>query len=292
MTWPTHLRPGAIRFSRASARYDETIAFYRDVVGLPVIGGFRDSFDETGTIFGLPNSTVQLEVVRAHPAAPVGEIDMLVLYLADADAVIAATAPLREHGLAPLVKQHPYWEANGAVTFADPDGRQVVFVPWIYRVELDGVVHIELHAGPREELRASFQLAEDSPSELASYINKGRVLVARIDDVVVGHLQLVDGGRAGVVELKNMAVREDQQCRGIGAQLINAAVQLAAADGATTMLVSTAAESTGNLRFYQRQGFRLRSVDRDAFTAVGDYPKGIVIDGIPMRDRVWLDREL
>jgi hypothetical protein len=28
--------------------------------------------------------------------------------------------------------QHPYWAANGGVTYQDPDGREVVFVPWVY----------------------------------------------------------------------------------------------------------------------------------------------------------------
>ena len=44
----------AVRFAHASRHYDITIAFYRDVVGLPVIGMFADSFGEDGTIYGLP----------------------------------------------------------------------------------------------------------------------------------------------------------------------------------------------------------------------------------------------
>ncbi|OOK79492.1 hypothetical protein BZL30_3036 [Mycobacterium kansasii] len=32
------------------------------------------------------------------------------------------------------VEQHPYWEATGAVTFRDPDGREVVFAPFVYGV--------------------------------------------------------------------------------------------------------------------------------------------------------------
>jgi hypothetical protein len=36
-------------------------------------------------------------------------------------------------------------------------------------------------------------------------------------------------------------------------------------------------------------GFRLRSVERDAFTAATGYADDIDIDGIPLRDRVWLD---
>jgi hypothetical protein len=27
---------------------------------------------------------------------------------------------------------HPYWHANGGVTYQDPDGREVVFVSWVY----------------------------------------------------------------------------------------------------------------------------------------------------------------
>ena len=49
-------------------------------------------------------------------------------------------------------------------------------------------------------------------------------------------------------------------------------------------------EVIGNLRFYQRQGFRMRSVERDAFTPATGYPPGLRIDGIELRDRVWLDR--
>jgi hypothetical protein len=54
--------------------------------------------------------------------------------------------------------------------------------------------------------------------------------------------------------------------------------------------VATAAADTGNLRFYQRQGFRIRGVDRDAFSPASGYPPGLEVDGIPLRDRVWLDR--
>jgi hypothetical protein len=54
------------------------------------------------------------------------------------------------------------------------------------------------------------------------------------------------------------------------------------------MLVATASADTGNLRFYQRLGFRMLSIQRDAFTAADGYPAGLVIDGIPLLDRVWL----
>ena len=151
-------------------------------------------------------------------------------------------------------------------------------------------IRIEVHTGPREELRPLFVLAEDSRTELDSYLHAGRVLVARAGPETVGHLQLVDTDRPGRVELKNMAVQEAWRGHGVGRLLVAAAVDLAAASAATEMVVATGAADVGNLRFYQRQGFRMRSVERDVFTPAAGYPPGIVVDGIPLLDRVWLDR--
>jgi predicted N-acetyltransferase YhbS len=87
-------------------------------------------------------------------------------------------------------------------------------------------IRIETYDGPREELRPLFELAEDSASELASYLDAGQVLVARSGADVVGHLLLVDTGVAGEVELKSMAVRADRQGTGVGALLVRAALEL------------------------------------------------------------------
>jgi ribosomal protein S18 acetylase RimI-like enzyme len=155
-----------------------------------------------------------------------------------------------------------------------------------------GEVRVEPYTGSRSSLRPLFELAEDSPAQLDTYLTAGRVLLARRGAEVVGHLQLVETDRPGEVELKNMAVREDLQGQGIGAQLVRAAVELVAAEAASVLVVATAAADTGNLRFYQRQGFRMRAIERDAFTPATGYPSGIRIDGIELRDRVWLDQQV
>jgi GNAT superfamily N-acetyltransferase len=153
-------------------------------------------------------------------------------------------------------------------------------------------VLVEPHAGDREELRPLFALAEDSPAQLNSYLGAGRVLVARSGDDVIGHLQLVDTDRPGEFEIKNMAVREDRQGSGVGARLVRAALERVVAERGTVLLVATGAADVGNLRFYQRQGFRMLAVERDAFTPATGYPAGIRVDGIELRDRVWLDYRL
>jgi hypothetical protein len=97
-----------------------------------VLESFGGSYGEDGTIFGLPDSSVQLEIVRSTaPAVPVDRVDMLVFYLADAAAQEQLTARMAAAGLEPT-SQHPYWQANGGLTYRDPDGREVVFVSWVY----------------------------------------------------------------------------------------------------------------------------------------------------------------
>jgi GNAT superfamily N-acetyltransferase len=157
---------------------------------------------------------------------------------------------------------------------------------------MDDVLTITVHTGSRSGLRPLFELAEDSAAQLDAYLDQGRVLVARIGDDAVGHLQLVATGRPDEVELKNMAVTESRRGTGIGRALVDAAVALAVAESRRRVLVATGAADVGNLRFYQRVGFRMLAVDRDAFVPATGYPEEIVIDGIPLRDRVWLDREL
>ncbi len=130
--WPEHLPVGALRVGRSSAHYDQAVRFYRDLVGLPVLESFAGSYGEDGMIFGLPDTSVQLEIVRSTgPAVRADRIDMLVLYLPDAAAQERLVARMAAAGLEPT-SQHPYWQANGGVTYQDPDGREVVFVSWVY----------------------------------------------------------------------------------------------------------------------------------------------------------------
>ena len=138
LSWPEHLAPGAVRFSRSSEHYDRTVAFYRDFVGLPFIAEFTGSFGEDGTILGLPGLSTHVEIVRSRGAAgDVDPLDALVFYLSGASSVAAATARLRAAGAPMDPAPHPYWAARGGVTFLDPDGRRVVYAPWVFGLETE-----------------------------------------------------------------------------------------------------------------------------------------------------------
>jgi ribosomal protein S18 acetylase RimI-like enzyme len=155
--------------------------------------------------------------------------------------------------------------------------------------EAAGTIAVDEHTGPRADLRPLFKLAEDSSEQLDAYIDRGRVLVAVDRDEIVGHVQVTETDRSAEAEIKNIAVEWSHQGRGIGRALIAAVIALARDEGRSRLVVGTAAADTANLRFYQRLGFRMRAVERDAFTAATGYPLGLRVDGIELRDRVWLD---
>ncbi len=90
------------------------------------------SYGLDGTILGLPGGPVHLEIVRLGDAPqPARGLDQLVFYLPDAAAQERITARLAAAGVHP-VAQIDHWQANGGVTYQDPDGRDVMFASWMY----------------------------------------------------------------------------------------------------------------------------------------------------------------
>jgi GNAT superfamily N-acetyltransferase len=153
-------------------------------------------------------------------------------------------------------------------------------------------MRVEIYQDDRTALMPLFRLAEDSESELMAYIGRGEVLVAREGGGIIGHVQIVGTDDENARELKSMAVRQAHQRRGVGRVLVDAAIDHCRKHGVRRLIVATAAADIGNLRFYQRQGFRLLSVERDAFGPLNGYRLDAHIDGIPLRDRVVLDLAL
>jgi lactoylglutathione lyase len=291
---------------------DRSVEFYRDVIGLPL----ALVLEERGAAFfwvGKPGEAML--GLWSLGSAPMG----LVLHIAlsaSLEDVLGACDGLRSKGVTPLSffgaeTSEPSvigWMPAAAVYFRDPDGHMIEYLAMLdepSRVEAGIVpwsqwasggpkaepVRVERYTGPRSALRASFEQAEDSAAELNAYIEEGEVLVARAGDGIVGHLQLVDDD-GGAGEIKNMAVAAAYRGRGIGRRLIEAATDAARTEGHSTLAVATAAADVGNLRFYQRVGFRMRSVERDAFTPSAGYPEKTMVDGIRLQDRVWLDLDV
>jgi hypothetical protein len=125
---------GAIRFARRTARLHECVSFYRDLVGLPLLMVFdRDPAQDgvAGAIFSMPKTDVTFELVEALEPVAIDSHEQLVLYFAGHEIRDRTAQRLLDAGLRPMV-QYRYWQDNDALTFSDPDGRDVVLAPWVF----------------------------------------------------------------------------------------------------------------------------------------------------------------
>ena len=132
-------------------------------------------------------------------------------------------------------------------------------------------------------------LADPSKEMVEAYVNRGECFVAESEQQTVGVYVLLPT-RPGTVELVNIAVTESQQGKGIGKQLVMAAVNSAKIRGFKTIEIGTGNSSLGQLALYQKCGFRIVGVDPDFF--IKHYSEEIFENGIQCRDMIRLAQEL
>lgn len=113
-----------VRFARHTDRLEEIVRFYRDGVGLRVLGGFRDHAGYDGVFLDLPGTGAHLEFTTGggHSAPMPDAETILVLYFDDELERQRIAARLAGREVSP---SNPYWRTN-ALAFADPDGFHVL----------------------------------------------------------------------------------------------------------------------------------------------------------------------
>jgi GNAT superfamily N-acetyltransferase len=116
-----------VRVARHTRQLPAVVRFYRDGIGLPEIGRFRDHDGYDGVFLAIPGTGAHLELTTggSHDAPAPHPESLLVLYLGDAGTVHTVAARL---GVEPVAPANPYWAHHG-VTFEDPDGFRVTLVP-------------------------------------------------------------------------------------------------------------------------------------------------------------------
>ena len=142
-------------------------------------------------------------------------------------------------------------------------------------------------AGDREPFVPLLLEADESEPILRSYLLDGRLFELRHHGRSVGVALLLTDGEE--IEVKNIALVEQERGKGLGRAAIDAIAQLARDEGATSLIVGTADSGLGTIAFYRACGFESAGVRRGFFDA---YPEPVVEEGVPAHDMVMLRMSL
>ena len=127
-------------------------------------------------------------------------------------------------------------------------------------------------------------LADPSEEKIRSYLPGSKCFVASAGAMAVGACVVQPRG-TGTHELMSIAVHLAHQKSGYGTALLKWVIDYFRSAGAQQLEVGTGTFGY-QLAFYQRQGFRVTSIDRDFF--VKNYPEPIFEDGIQLIDMLRL----
>jgi ribosomal protein S18 acetylase RimI-like enzyme len=133
------------------------------------------------------------------------------------------------------------------------------------------------------------QLADPSEEAIKKYINQSLVFSAIYNDSVCGVIVLYPHNKQ-IIEIKNIAVLDSLQRKGIGSQLIDFTIEEAKKLGYKSIEIGTGNSSFGQLYLYQKKGFRITKVIRDFF--VDNYSESIIENGLECKDMIVLSRRL
>jgi len=120
-----------LRIARPVSDLEASTQFYEQIVGLVYVGGFEGHAGYSGAFLGPVGADWHFELTyhesRKPKPSPTHE-DLIVLYLS-----AERRRWLRERidgaGIALIDHPNPYWAANDALVFADPDGYLIVAAP-------------------------------------------------------------------------------------------------------------------------------------------------------------------
>ncbi len=127
-------------------------------------------------------------------------------------------------------------------------------------------------------------LADPSKERVESYIHLGEFFLATVNSLVLGVYVLVK--KSNVMEIINIAVREEYQSKGIGKALLLHAIACAKKAKVKSIEVGTGNTSIHQLAFYQKHGFRIIGIEKGYF--VKNYKEKIMENGEQCKDMIRL----
>jgi len=132
-------------------------------------------------------------------------------------------------------------------------------------------------------------LADPSRGLIETYLPNANLYLADWEGQTIGAYVLypLDAQKA---EIKNIAVAEVWQGKGLGQILLKHAEEVARANGFDTLLIGTANSSIGQLYLYQKMGFEMLEIRKGFF--LEHYEEELWENGLRVRDMVVLGKGL
>lgn len=130
-------------------------------------------------------------------------------------------------------------------------------------------------------------LADETIEAIERYIYQCDVYVAAGDDGLSAGVFALYRSSAEEIELKNMAVAEAYQGRGLGSYMLEEVCRIAASSGYIKVIVGTATVGR-QLNFYKKNGFMPFDVRKDFFLTY--YSEPIFEEGERLRDMILLEK--
>jgi aminoglycoside 6'-N-acetyltransferase I len=133
------------------------------------------------------------------------------------------------------------------------------------------------------------ELADPSRVQINEYLKTGTCYVAKVDSKVIGVLVLhqID---ATSMEVKNIAVDENEQGKGFGKLLLRYSELVSRELGFDKLLIGTGNSSIKQLALYQKAGFEISKLQKDFF--IKHYKEPIFENGIQCKHMIILEKEL
>ncbi len=132
-------------------------------------------------------------------------------------------------------------------------------------------------------------LADPSQNKVLEYVNEGRCYIAKYQQTTIGVMVLCEL-KGGVLEIKNIAIKELFQRKGFGRQLLRWAFKFAYEKGFERLRIGTGNSSIGQFLLYQKEGFEPVYIVKDFF--LENYEEPIFENGIQCKHLLVLEKEI
>lgn len=132
-------------------------------------------------------------------------------------------------------------------------------------------------------------LADPSEELVKGYLEKGICYTAQYNGETVG-VALIIETKPGIMEVINLAVKEDYQNNGIGKQLLLYVIEEIKKGDTKTIEIGTGNPGVVQMLLYQKCGFRIVDIDFDFFRRT--HPEPIYENGIECRDMIRMRMDL